>query len=156
MRFEIGVILVGLCLTSPGYAQTTAYTANQPTLTFVGAEKVLQTATARAVALHAPSNFAVVDRSGTLLAFKRMDGAFVAGVPISIGKARSAARFQRPTETLEHAINTGRPAVITAGSVAMKGGVPITMDGVVVGAIGVSGFDANNDVEIATAAAKLD
>ena len=95
-------------------------------------------------------------RSGTLLAFKRMDGAFVAGVPISIGKARSAARFQRPTEELEHAINTGRPAVITAGSVAMKGGVPITMDGVVVGAIGVSGFDANNDVEIATAAAKLD
>lgn len=115
----------------------------------------MQTATARAAALHAPSNFAVVDRSGTLLAVKRMDGAFVAGVPISIGKARSAARFQRPTEALEHAIITGRPAVITAGSVALKGG-PITIDELVVGAIGVSGFDGNNDGEIATAAAKLE
>jgi glc operon protein GlcG len=155
MRHGIGIFLIGLCLTGPVYAQTAGYTANQPTLTFTGAEKALQIATERALALHAPSDFAVVDRSGTLLAFKRMDGAWVAGVPLSIGKARSAARFQRPTQALEQAVDTGRTALTTAGVVEMQGGVPIVVDGVVVGAIGVSGLDRNIDVQIATAAAKL-
>jgi glc operon protein GlcG len=155
MRYGIGVLLAGLCLTGPTYAQTAAYAAEQPTLTFEGAEKVLQTATAAAMARHAPSDFAVVDRSGTLLSFERMNGAWLAGVPLSIGKARSAARYQHPTQMLEQAINAGRPAAITAGTTEMQGGVPIVVNGVVVGAIGVSGFDKNIDVEIATAAAQL-
>ena len=89
----------------------------------------------------------MVDRAGDLLAFERMPGAWSAGIALSISKARSAARYQRATQVLEQAINTGRPAAITAGGVFVSG--------VVVGALGVSGFDKTNDIEIADAAAKL-
>ncbi|MGB9646620.1 MAG: heme-binding protein, partial [Stellaceae bacterium] len=57
------------------------------------------------------------------------------------------------TQTLEAAINTGRPAAITAERIQMQGGVPIHIGGTVVGAVGVSGFDKTNDVEIAETAA---
>jgi glc operon protein GlcG len=155
MRYQIATIMIGLGLTSVAHAQTRSYTTEQPTLTYAGAQRILQAAAAAATARHAPSNIAVVDRAGDLLAFEHMDGAFSAGITLSMGKARSAARYQHPTAALEQAINTGRPAAITAGTVDLQGGVPIVVNGVVVGAIGVSGFDKTNDVDIADAAAKL-
>ena len=155
MRYKIALTLVGLCLAGAAHAQSFSYTANQPTLTYAGAEKIMQAAAAEATALHAPSNIAVVDRAGDLLAFERMPGAGTASIAFAIGKARTAARFQRPTAVLEQAINTGRPAAITAGMIMMQGGVPIVVNGTVVGAVGVSGFDKDNDVTIADAAAKL-
>jgi glc operon protein GlcG len=75
------------------------------------------------------------------------------GIELAIGKARSAALFQEPTQALEAAINSGRPAAITAARIQMQGGVPIRMSGAVIGAVGVSGFDKANDVAIAEAAA---
>jgi glc operon protein GlcG len=157
MRLQIATVVVGLGLGLAGtaHAQTTAYTTDQPTLTYAGAQRILQAAAAAATARHAPSDIAVVDQAGDLLAFERMPGAWSAGITLSMGKARSAARFQRPTAVLEQAINTGRPAAITAGTIEMQGGVPIVVNGVVVGAVGVSGVDKTNDIEIAGAAAKL-
>jgi glc operon protein GlcG len=155
MRYKIAFTLVALGLAGAAHAQTFSYTADQPTLTYAGAQKIMQAATAEATALHAPSNIAVVDRAGDLLAFERMPGAMTAGITLSMGKARSAARFQHPTAVFEQAINTNRPAAITAGMVMMQGGVPIVVNGTVVGAIGVSGFDKSNDVKIAETAAKL-
>src|SRR5690242_1038503 len=75
------------------------------------------------------------------------------GIDLAIGKARSAALFQESTQTLEAAINTGRSAAIAAKRIQMQGGVPIHIDGTVVGAVGVSGFDKAKDVEIAETAA---
>jgi glc operon protein GlcG len=147
--------VIGLGLAGAAHAQPFSYTADQPTLTYAGAQKIMQAAAAEATALHAPSNIAVVDRAGDLLAFERMPGAATASIALSIGKARSAARFQRPTEALEQAINTGRPAAVTTGMIMMQGGVPIVANGAVVGAIGISGFDKANDVKIADTAAKL-
>jgi glc operon protein GlcG len=155
MCHKLGLTFLAFTLAGPAYAQTSVYSTNQPTLTYEGAEKVLQIATEVAKFHHAPSDFAVVDRAGDLVAFKRMNGAWLAGISLAIGKAKSAARYQRPTEVLEQAINNGRLAAITAGTTEMQGGVPIIMNGVVIGALGVSGFDKNNDVTIADAASKL-
>lgn len=155
MRYKIAFTLIGLGLAGAAHAQTFSYTADQSTLTYAGAQKIMQAAAAEATALHAPSNIAVVDRAGDLLAFERMPGAATASIAFAIGKARTAARMQRPTAMLEQAINTGRPAAITAGIIMMQGGVPIVVNGTVVGAVGISGFDKNNDVKIGDMAAKL-
>jgi hypothetical protein len=86
----------------------------------------------------------------------QQQGARPIGIELAIGKARSAAHFQEPTQALETSINTGRPAAITAERIQMQGGLPIRIGGTVVGAVGVSGFDKAKDVEIAeTAAAAL-
>lgn len=134
---------------SPALAQVTP----RPELDLTGARQVLQAAEQKAQQLQAPSSLAVVDSAGDLLLFEQMPGARPVGIGLAVGKARSAARFQLPTQTLEAAINTGRPAAITSGLTQMQGGVPIRVAGTVVGAVGVSGLDKNNDVQIADAAA---
>jgi glc operon protein GlcG len=122
-------------------------------LTLGGAQKVLAAAEDAARKSQAPSSIAIVDEAGDLVAFAQMDGARPAGITIAIGKARSAARFRQPTEALENAINGGRQAAISAGVTEMQGGVPIASGGAVIGAIGVSGLNKDNDVKIAQQAA---
>jgi glc operon protein GlcG len=114
---------------------------------------VLHAAGEKAQQLTAPSSLAAVNPAGDLILFvEQMHGARPIGIELAIGKARSAALFQLPTQTLEAAINTGRPAAITAEQIQMQGGAPIRVGGAVVGAVGVSGFDKDRDVEIAEAA----
>ena len=138
-------------LLSPGLAF--GQTVQVPTLSLDGARSVLHAAEDKAQQLNAPSSLAVVNPAGDLILFEQMQGARPIGIELAIGKARSAALFQLPTQTLEAAINTGRPAAITAGQIQMQGGVPIRIGGAVVGALGVSGLDKDNDVAIAEAAA---
>ena len=117
---------------------------------------VLHAAKDSAQKLNAPSAIAVVDPAGDLLAFQRMDGVRPASSDLAIEKARTAARLQRPTAEIEDNINRGRTAFVTAGIAALRGGVPIRVDGEVVGAIGVAGLSMENDTGIAnTAAAAL-
>jgi glc operon protein GlcG len=98
----------------------------------------------------------VVDPNGDLVAFQRMDGVRPASADLAIGKARTAARLQRPTAEIEDNINRGRTAFVTAGIAALRGGVPIRVSGEVVGAVGVAGLSMENDIGIAnTAAAAL-
>jgi glc operon protein GlcG len=105
---------------------------------------------------NAPSAIAVVDPAGDLLAFQRMDGVRPASADLAIEKARTAARLQRPTAEIEDNINRGRTAFVTAGIAALRGGVPIRVNGEVVGAVGVAGLSMENDTGIAnTAAAAL-
>jgi glc operon protein GlcG len=97
-----------------------------------------------------------VDPAGDLLAFQRMDGVRPASADLAIEKARTAARLQRPTAEIEDNINRGRTAFVTAGIAALRGGVPIRVNGEVVGAVGVAGLSKENDTETAnTAAADL-
>jgi uncharacterized protein GlcG (DUF336 family) len=99
-------------------------------------------------------SIAVVDPAGELVGFLRMDGAPQASVDIARGKARTAARFRRPTKALEEIVAGGRVAAVTfEGMVLIEGGVPITVDGVVVGAVGVSGASSAQDAQVAQAAA---
>src|SRR5712691_5220461 len=133
-----------------------AQTINVMALDQAGAQTVLQAARENAQQRNAPSAIAVVDPAGDLLAFQRMDGVRPASAELAIEKARTAARLQRPTAEIEDNINRGRTAFVTAGIAALRGGVPIRVNGKVVGAVGVAGLSMENDTETAnTAAAAL-
>src|SRR5216684_967413 len=130
-----------------------ARTINVTTLDQAGARTVLQAARENAQQRNAPSAIAVVDPAGDLLAFQRMDGVRPASAELAVEKARTAARLQRPTAEIEDNINRGRTAFVTAGIAALRGGVPIRVNGKVVGAIGVAGLSKETDTGIANAAA---
>src|SRR6201996_8760031 len=133
-----------------------AQTINVTTLDQAGAQMVLQAAKASAQQRHAPSAIAVVDPAGDLLAFQRMDHVRPASADLAVGKARTAARLQRPTAEIEDNIDHGRTAFVTADIMALRGGAPIRVNGEVVGAVGVAGLSKETDTEIAnTAAAAL-
>src|SRR5229473_6342940 len=143
---------VGILATLFGWS-VGAQTINVMVLDQAGAQTVLQAAKEIAQQRNAPSAIAVVDPAGDLLAFQRMDGVRAASADLAIEKARTAARLQRPTEEIEDSINQGRTAFVTAGIPALRGGVPIRVDGKVVGAVGVAGLSKETDTGIANAAA---
>ncbi len=134
-----------------------AQTADKKTLTLKGAEAVIAAAKAEAQKLQAPGGvIAVVDDGGNLMALERLDGTFSAGANISIGKARTAVMFKKPTRFFEELINSngkGR-TVMTAleNFTPLIGGIPITVDGQIVGGVGVSGAaSADQDEKLAIA-----
>jgi glc operon protein GlcG len=149
IRFAIafGILATALCL--PAEAQTVSIMSLDQT----GAQAVLQSARETAQQRHAPSAIAVVDRAGDLLAFVRMDGVRPDSADLAIGKARTAARLQRPTAEIEDTINRGRTAFVTAGIMALRGGMPVRVNGQVIGAVGVAGLSKETDSEISAAAA---
>ncbi|MEV4610737.1 heme-binding protein [Neorhizobium sp. LMR1-1-1.1] len=100
-----------------------------------------------------PSSIFVVDNSGALVAAERMDGAFPASAKIAQGKAETAAAFWQSTGNLENAANGGRAALLSSGYIVMQGGIPLKIDGKVVGAIGVSGGNKDQDEAVAKAGA---
>ncbi|HEX6616849.1 MAG TPA: heme-binding protein [Gemmatimonadales bacterium] len=96
---------------------------------------------------------AVVDAAGGLVLFHCLDDTQAGSREIAVHKARTAALMQRPTKALEDAIAGGRTALLSVpGMVALEGGVPIRVEGRVVGAIGVSGMASPQDGEVAAAA----
>jgi len=134
-----------------------AQVAEKKSLTLDGARQVIAGAVAYAKANHAPGGvIAVVDDGGNLMALERLDGTFAAGANISIGKARTAALFKKPTKAFEDIINKGRTAMAAMHEnfTPLQGGVPILVDGQIVGAVGVSGASsAQQDEELAMAGA---
>ena len=95
----------------------------------------------------------MVDDGGWLILPLRMDNAaYVASVDLAPGKARTAALFKKPSQTLEDAINHGRIAAVTAPRfIQMQGGLPVVVDGQVIGGIGASFDTPEHDVQIAQA-----
>lgn len=150
------IILALSSLTSFGQAQT----IEKKSLTIDGAKKVIAAAVAYAKKNNAPGGvIAVVDEGGNLMALERLDGTFAAGANISIGKARTAVLFKRPTKAFEDIIKNGRTAMVAlpdAYFTPLQGGVPITVDGQIVGGVGVSGASsAQQDEELAMAGANI-
>jgi glc operon protein GlcG len=143
----VGILATVFCLS------VRAQTINVMVLDQTGAQTVLQAARESAQQRNAPSAIAVVDPAGDLLAFQRMDGVRPASAELAIEKARTAARLRRPTVEIEDSINHGRTAFVTADIVALRGGVPIRVNGEVVGAVGVAGLSKEADTDIANAAA---
>ncbi|MGA9786890.1 MAG: heme-binding protein [Candidatus Sulfotelmatobacter sp.] len=130
------------------------------TLTLLGAERVIVAAKAEAQKLQAPGGvIAVVDDGGNLMALERLDGTFSAGANISIGKAKTAVMFKKPTRFFEELINSsgrGR-TVMTAleDFTPLIGGIPIVVDGQIVGGVGASGAaSADQDEQLAIAGSK--
>lgn len=142
-------LVLCLCSATAGRAQATT-----PVLDLAGATRLAALAADAARARHAGGSIAVVDSGGHLLALNRLDGTFPAAAAVSIEKARTAATFQKPTRDFENAIKNGRHALLGIDVMTpLQGGVPVIVNQVVVGAIGVSGaHSAQEDDDIAQAA----
>lgn len=133
-----------------------AQVVEKKALTLEGAKKVIGAAEAEAARNHVGCSIAVVDEGGNLIAFHRVDPTFPAGARVSIGKARTAALFRQPTRNFEEVITQkGRTSMIALDDFTpLQGGVPIVVDGQIVGAIGVSGASsAEQDEQFAKAGA---
>ena len=157
MKTSLKITIVAVALTVSA-AIANAQTATKTTLTIEGARKVIAASVAYAKKNNAPGGvIAVVDDGGNLMALERLDGTFAAGATISIGKARTSALFKRPTKVFEDIIKNGRTAMVALPDslfTPLQGGIPITVDGQIVGAVGVSGASsAQQDEEIAIAGA---
>jgi glc operon protein GlcG len=99
---------------------------------------------------------AVVDTGGHLVYFERMDGTQIGSVAVSIGKARSAALFRRPTRAFQDSVAAGGDGLRVfglEGAVPVEGGVPLVQGGHTVGAIGLSGGTSAQDGQCAVAGA---
>lgn len=97
---------------------------------------------------------AVVDSAGDLVFFERLDNTQSASMIIAQEKARTAARFKRPTKSLEDALAGGRQAILgIPGATPVEGGIPLVIDGKIVGAVGVSGATSQQDAQCSQAGA---
>ncbi len=143
--------LVSLGLVAFAALPLGAQVSNKKTLTLDGARRVIAAATAEAKRLNTTGVIAVVDDGGNVMALERLDNTFAAGANISIGKARTAVLFKRPTKVFEDIIKNGRTAMVALNDFTpLQGGIPITVDGEVVGGVGVSGAaSAQQDEELA-------
>jgi len=149
-----GAALAMFALVATSQVQVT----EKKSLTLDGARKVIAAAKEYARQNNAPGGvIAVVDEGGNLMALERLDGTFAAGANISIGKARTAVLFKRPTKAFEDIIRNGRTPMIALPDTfftPLQGGIPITVDGQIVGGVGVSGAaSAQQDEELAIAGA---
>src|SRR6201998_3070155 len=132
-------IFAGAVLSSQGaFAQL----KEKKVLTLAAAQRMVAAAQAKAEQNHLAGVIAVVDDGGWPILLLRMDNAaFVASVELAPGKARTAALFKKPSQALEDPINHGRFAAVTAHDfIEMQGGLPILIDGQVIGGVGAS-FD---------------
>ena len=152
----IALILSVLSLTIMN--ETKGQTIPTKNISLEAAKKVALEAVKYAKANNAPGGaIAVVDNGGNLVYLERLDGTFAASAEVSIKKANTAAIFRSPSAKLENSINGGRQALITVGHTFLQGGIPIIVDGHVIGAIGVSGAaSAQQDEEIAIAGSKAE
>ena len=123
-----------------------------PTLTLAAAKAIAAAAEAFAVERGWPVAIAVVDAAGGLMYFQLLDDTQPGSQDVALHKARTAARFKRPTKALEDAVAGGRQALLSLpGVTAVEGGVPIEVGGRVVGAVGVSGMQSSQDSQVAVA-----
>jgi len=128
-----------------------ADTAASLKLTSDGAMRILEAARAKAKQMGVPQCITVVDPGGHLLAFVRMDGAFVQSVATSLRKAQTAAAYSEPTGNIAEGIDL-RLAIATEGKrINLPGGLPIIVDGHTVGGIGVGSGTGAQDLEVAKA-----
>lgn len=130
-------------------------TRSKRVLTLAAATQVADAAEAEARRNNWAVSIAVVDDSGHLLLFRRMDGAKLVATDIAVRKARTAAYFQGPTKGLEEEVTKGgRTALLPIdGFMPLEGGVPLMSGGEMVGAVGVSGVTGAQDAQCALAGA---
>jgi uncharacterized protein GlcG (DUF336 family) len=122
------------------------------------ARKIIAAGERKAIEIGIPYNIAVADAGGGLVSHIRMDGAWLGSVDIAINKAWTARAFDASTEDLAHLTQSGQSLFGLSTTNASRvvifgGGIPLKVDGVVVGAVGASGGSVEQDVAVARAAA---
>lgn len=150
------MLVFALLVATPVLAQIPSEqpTTYGPPISMNAAREIIDAGIAQAEARGLILAFAVVEPSGELVAFARMDGLPYASIRIAQQKARTAARFRLTTAQFEERVQTGRVVLLSTDEViAVGGGVPIIVDERVIGAVGVSGATATEDAAIAAAIA---
>lgn len=156
MKTFFSALIFGLVLVGSS-ALTSAQVIDKKSITLDGARTIIAGAKEYARKNDAPGGvIAVVDDGGNLVALERLDGTFSAGANISVGKAKTAVMFKRPTKVFEDIIKNGRTAMVALPDFTpLQGGVPVTVNGQIVGGVGVSGAaSAVQDEELAIAGAE--
>ncbi len=145
------ISLAVLAMTIPASAQL----ATKKSLTLAAAKTIAAAAEAEARKNNWNVVISIVDDGANLLYLERMDGTQIGSVDIAPMKARTAIRMKRPTKVLEDAVLGGRNTMLKLPDVLpVEGGIPLTIDGVMIGAIGISGVTSAQDGQIAAAGAK--
>lgn len=153
-----GLVLFGSAMRALADEHTDAgHVTVKHALTLDGAKNIAAAAAAYAKANGAAPSVAIVDEGGNLLYLARPETSFAAGANVSIGKARTAALFKKPTSFFEDTINKGRFTMTALPDFTpLQGGIPIVHEGHVIGAIGVSGAkSAEQDEQVAKAGAAV-
>jgi uncharacterized protein GlcG (DUF336 family) len=127
------------------------------TLTLSDARRIIQAGEQKATELKIPYNIAVVDAGGALISHVRMDGAWLGSIDISINKAFTARAFDMSTDDLSKASQSGESlfGINTTNDdkiVIFGGGMPVKVNGAVIGAVGASGGSVENDIRVVEAA----
>jgi len=154
---QSGILMAAVLAVSAATATAEPVTVPAQTLSLAGARQIVSAAVAEAGRLNAPGGtVAVVDAGGHLIALERLDHTFAASAGIAQGKARTAVLFNKPTRVFEDLVNGGRTTMVALPDFTpLQGGVPVEVDGQIVGAVGVSGAaSAQQDDDIARAAAR--
>ncbi len=145
----------GLVLAVPlAFAQAAPYGAP---IDLETAKKVTAAAVAEARKMNLTMAIAITDAAGDLVYLEKMDGVPTGSVKVAEGKARSAARFKRPTKVFEDILaggGAGMRMLGLEGAVPVGGGVPLVVGGKIVGAIGASGGNNMQDAQIGNAGAE--
>lgn len=142
-------LLAAIVLSAP---RAGAQTTERTVLTLDGAKAIAAAAESEAAQNNWQVVIAIVDAHGELIYLQKADNVQQGSLDIAIAKARTAARMRRPTKALQDAVEAGRTVIMAMPNVLpLEGGVPITFDGRVIGAVGVSGVTSAQDAQIATA-----
>jgi len=129
-----------------------AQLADKKSLTLDIAKQIAEAAQKYATANKWTMVISILDDGGNLIYLERMDDTQIGSIEVSQAKGRSAVAFKRPTKALEDAVAGGRTAILKLpGAMPVEGGLPIIVDGKVIGAIGVSGGTSPQDGECAKA-----
>jgi uncharacterized protein GlcG (DUF336 family) len=147
-RLFLFPLLAALCAS----LLSAANLADRKVLTLEGAKAIAAAAEAEAVKNKWNVVITILDESGTPIYMQRMDGTQLGSVEVAAQKAKSAFLFKRPTKAFEDAVAGGRSVIMRLpGAMPVEGGLPIQVDGQVIGAIGVSGVTSQQDGQIAAA-----
>jgi uncharacterized protein GlcG (DUF336 family) len=121
-------------------------------ITLEAARTMMAAAESEAVKNNWAMAIAIVDAAGNLILFQKLDDTQPGSIAVAMSKARTAANFKRPTKALEDIVSSGRSVFLAIeGLLPLQGGVPVTVDGKVIGAVGVSGGSAAQDEQVALA-----
>ena len=148
--------VAALALTLMAPRSAAAQLADRKVLTLEAAKAVLAAAEAEARKNNWSLSIAVVDSHGELLAFERMNDAAFTTIAIAQGKAQTAARYRRTTKSIDSTVAAGRVQMMAfPGVTPIEGGVPIIVNGRVVGGVGASGARSAEDAQVAMAGAAV-
>jgi len=153
VRLAVAVLLIASALGSALAQMPNPY--GMP-ISLENAKKAAAPALAEAVKNNWNMAVAIVDPSGNLVYYEKMDNTQLGSATVAVDKARSAALFKRPTKALQDALAAGGDGLRILkiqGAVPVEGGIPLVMDGKIVGAIGVSGGTSAQDAQCAKAGA---